>query len=61
MRRRKEGIASILTVPIKAKDEVIGVMRYYSEEERDFTEGEVMLAEVSPASAGWPSRTHPCT
>ncbi|HPI92654.1 MAG TPA: GAF domain-containing protein [Deltaproteobacteria bacterium] len=43
--KKKEGIASILTVPIKVKDEVIGVMRYYSETERDFTEGEVMLAE----------------
>ncbi len=43
--KKKEGISSILTVPIKVKDEVIGVMRYYSEQERDFTEGEVMLAE----------------
>jgi len=43
--KKTEGIASILTVPIKVKDEVIGVMRYYSETERDFTEGEVMLAE----------------
>ena len=49
--KKKEGITSMLTVPIKAKDEVIGVMRYYSEEERDFTEGEVMLAE-SVASLG---------
>jgi len=50
--KRKEGIASILTVPIKAKDEVIGVMRYYSAEERDFTEGEVMLAEAVASLGG---------
>jgi GAF domain-containing protein len=38
-------------VPIKAKDEVIGVMRFYTATERDFNEGEVMLAE-SVASLG---------
>ena len=50
--KRKEGITSILTVPIKAKDEVIGVMRYYTETERDFTEGEVMLAEAVASLGG---------
>ncbi|MCU0575956.1 MAG: GAF domain-containing protein [Desulfobacterota bacterium] len=50
--KKKEGIASILTVPIKVKDEVIGVMRYYSETERDFTEGEVMLAEAVASLGG---------
>jgi GAF domain-containing protein len=50
--KRKEGIASILTVPIKAKDEIIGVMRYYTETERDFTEGEVMLAEAVASLGG---------
>jgi GAF domain-containing protein len=50
--KKDEGIASILTVPIKIKDEVIGVMRYYSEKERDFTEGEVMLAEAVASLGG---------
>lgn len=50
--KKKEGIASILTVPIKVKDEVIGVMRYYTETERDFTEGEVMLAEAVASLGG---------
>ena len=50
--KKTEGIASILTVPIKVKDEVIGVMRYYSEAERDFTEGEVMLAEAVASLGG---------
>jgi len=50
--KKSEGIASILTVPITVKDEVIGVMRYYSETERDFTEGEVMLAEAVAGLGG---------
>ncbi|HOJ14507.1 MAG TPA: GAF domain-containing protein [Deltaproteobacteria bacterium] len=50
--KKKEGIVSILTVPIKVKDEVIGVMRYYSGTERDFTEGEVMLAEAVASLGG---------
>jgi GAF domain-containing protein len=50
--KKKEGITSLLTVPIKIKDEVIGVMRYYSETERDFTEGEVMLAEAVASLGG---------
>ncbi|HVN71548.1 MAG TPA: GAF domain-containing protein [Desulfomonilia bacterium] len=50
--KKKEGIASMLTVPIKVKDEVIGVMRYYTAEERDFTEGEVMLAEAVAVLGG---------
>ena len=50
--KKKEGITSILTVPIKAKDEVIGVMRYYTAEERDFTEGEVMLAQAVAGLGG---------
>jgi GAF domain-containing protein len=44
--KSEEGIASILCAPIKAKDEVIGVMRFYTENEQDFTEGEIMLAEA---------------
>lgn len=50
--KKKEGITSILTVPIRVKEEVIGVMRYYTEHERDFTEGEVMLAEAVASLGG---------
>jgi len=50
--KKKEGIASILTVPIRIKDEIIGVMRYYSEKEREFSEGEVMLAEAVASLGG---------
>ncbi len=42
--KKEEGIASILTVPINARDDIIGVMRLYSETHRDFSEDEVMLA-----------------
>jgi GAF domain-containing protein len=40
--KEEEGIVSILCVPIKAKDEVIGVLRLYSGASRDFTEDEIM-------------------
>jgi GAF domain-containing protein len=47
VRRKKEkmedGIASILSLPIKAKDDVIGVLRLYSGTRRVFTEDEMML------------------
>jgi GAF domain-containing protein len=41
-----EGIASMLSVPIKSKEEVIGVMRLYSEKKRDYPEDMVMLLEA---------------
>ena len=44
--KKEEGIASILCVPIKAQDEVIGVMRYYTAEPRDFSESDIRLAEA---------------
>jgi GAF domain-containing protein len=39
----EEGIVSILSVPIKTRDKVIGVLRLYSGAPRDFTEDEIML------------------
>ncbi len=39
-----EGIAALLTVPINAREGVIGVMRLYSETPRDFSEDDVILA-----------------
>jgi GAF domain-containing protein len=41
-----EGIASMLTVPIKSKDEVIGVLRLYSAVKRDYPEDTLMLLEA---------------
>ena len=41
--KQEEGIASLLSVPIKARDEVIGILRLYSGTRRSFTEDEVLL------------------
>jgi GAF domain-containing protein len=48
----EEGIASILCVPIKEKEDVIGVLRLYSGISRDFTEDEVKLATVIAHQGG---------
>jgi GAF domain-containing protein len=42
--KEKEGIVSLLSIPIKTNERVIGVMRLYSDVAREFTENEVMLA-----------------
>ena len=41
--KKEEGIVSILSVPIKTKEEVIGVLRLYTSFLREFTEDEIML------------------
>lgn len=50
--KKQEGIFSILCVPIKAKDEVIGVMRLYSGVPRDFNQDEIMLASAIAHQGG---------
>jgi signal transduction protein with GAF and PtsI domain len=50
--KKEEGIFSILCVPIKAKDEVIGVLRLYSGVPRDFTRGEIKLATAIAHQGG---------
>ena len=40
---REEGIVTILSVPIKTKERVIGVLRLYSGVTRNFTRDEIML------------------
>ena len=37
----KEGIASIFSVPISVKDQIIGVLRIYMSEKRNFTEDQI--------------------
>ncbi len=44
--KKKEGIVSILSVPIKTKEKVIGELRLYSDRRREFTEDEVMLVNA---------------
>lgn len=41
-----QGVSSILTVPIRAMDENIGVMRLYSDSPRNYSKGFLMLIEA---------------
>jgi len=43
---KAEGIASIISVPLRIKGRVIGVMRLYTPEPREFSEEEISSAEV---------------
>jgi GAF domain-containing protein len=49
---KKEGIASMLTVPIKSKNEVIGIMRLCSDVEREFPEDVILLMNALAAQGG---------
>ncbi len=44
---RREGIASILSVPIKLRDETIGVIRIYTAEPYEFTEGDIYFVSAA--------------
>jgi len=51
-RARQEGIRSVLVVPLAARGQIIGVMRVYSAEKREFTEAEIeFLSRISDLSA----------
>jgi signal transduction protein with GAF and PtsI domain len=50
--KKEEGIVSILCVPIKAKDDVIGVLRLYSGKKRTFSEDEVELVTALAYQGG---------
>ncbi len=41
---KQEGIASILSVPVKLREEVIGVLRVYTSEPRQFTDADISFA-----------------
>jgi GAF domain-containing protein len=41
--KKQEGIVTILSVPIKSRDEVIGVLRLYSSTAREFTEDDIQF------------------
>jgi len=43
---KKEGIASMIVTPIKSRDEVIGVLRLYSNVKREFNEDVVTLVQA---------------
>ena len=42
----QEGIASVLCVPLRLRDEVIGVMRVYTAERREFDAADMEFAEA---------------
>lgn len=44
--KKEEGIVTILSVPIKSRDEVIGVLRLYSAVSRNFTEDEIQFVNA---------------
>lgn len=43
---RKEGIASILSVPMKLRGEVIGILRVYTAKQYRFTKGDINFVET---------------
>jgi len=50
--KQEEGIVSILCVPIKSKDTVIGVLRLYSDKKRSFAEDEITLVTALAYQGG---------
>ena len=44
---KQEGIASILSVPVKLREEVIGVMRVYTSEPHQFTNADIYFASAA--------------
>ncbi len=50
--KKEEGIVSILCVPIKAKEDVIGVLRLYSSTKKVFSEDEIELVTALAYQGG---------
>jgi GAF domain-containing protein len=50
--KENEGIASILCLPIKAGNDVIGVLRLYGAKPREFTDDEIMFASALAQQGG---------
>jgi GAF domain-containing protein len=43
---KKEGIASMIVTPIKSRDEIIGVLRLYTNQKREFTEDFITMVQA---------------
>lgn len=43
---KREGIASVLSVPMKLREEIIGVLRVYTPERHPFSDDEIYFAEA---------------
>ncbi|MRR16953.1 MAG: GAF domain-containing protein [Deltaproteobacteria bacterium] len=50
--KEKEGIVSMLYVPIKSQDDIIGVLIVYSGRQREFAEDEIMLVTALAYQGG---------
>ncbi len=50
--KEEEGIVSMLYVPIKSKEEIIGVLIVYSGRQREFTEDEILLVTALAYQGG---------
>lgn len=50
--KEEEGIVSMLYVPIKSKDDVIGVLIVYSGRQKEFTEDEILLVTTLAYQGG---------
>ncbi|MCG6891988.1 MAG: GAF domain-containing protein [Desulfobacteraceae bacterium] len=50
--KKAEGIASILTVPVRVKDETIGVLSLYTATQRDFSEEEIEFLKALADQGG---------
>ncbi len=50
--KEQEGIASMLYVPIKSKENIIGVLNVYSSRIREFTEDEILLVTALAYQGG---------
>jgi len=50
--KMEEGIVSMLYVPIRAKEKVIGALNLYSARQREFTEDEIMLVTAVAYQGG---------
>ncbi len=46
MRTAREGLHSLVTVPIQAKGKTIGVMRFYCESPRGYSKGFILVAQA---------------
>jgi len=50
--KKEEGIISMLYVPIKSKDDIIGVLVAYSDRPKEFTEDEILLVTALAYQGG---------
>jgi len=50
--KQEEGIVTVLTVPVKARDDLIGIIRLYYGVQRDFYDDEIMMVNALANQAG---------